>query len=205
MNMRNLTRSVPHLLGALALAVGLGSTAHAADAASAATDVMGPYVGISLGVSKLGPRSEGNDGSHGDRPGVAKFYGGYRLTDTWGVEAGWVQLGRVHKDTTANDGSKVQHNGDVHSLYLAGTGRVALGAGFSLTGKAGVSFGRVSAKESADTDFTLGGSKASPLLGIGAEYKVNRNIALTFDLDGYGKVSDKVKAGTATIGLRYGF
>jgi opacity protein-like surface antigen len=66
-----------------------------------------------------------------------------------------------------------------------------------------VSFGRVSAKESADTDFTLGGNKTAPLLGIGAEYRVNRNMALTFDLDGYGKVSDKVKAGTATIGARY--
>jgi opacity protein-like surface antigen len=162
-------------------------------------------MGIGLGFSKLGPRNEGNDGAHGNRPQAAKLYGGYRLADTWGVEAGWVQLGRVHNDTTATDGSPEHHNGDAHSLYLAGTGRLALGLGFSLTGKAGVSFGRVSAKESVDADFTLGGSKAAPLLGIGAEYKVNRHIALTFDLDGYGKVSDRVKASTATVGVRYGF
>jgi OOP family OmpA-OmpF porin len=162
-------------------------------------------MGIGLGFSKLGPRNEGKDGAHGDRPGAAKLYGGYRLTDTWGVEAGWAQLGRVHNDTAAQDGSKAHHNGQARSLYLAGTGGVALGQGFSLTGKAGLSLGRVSAKESGDTNFTLGGNKASPLLGIGAEYKLNRNIALTFDLDGYGKVSDKVKAGTATLGARYSF
>ena len=195
----------PRVLCALALAIGLVSIAHGADAPAPAGDALGPYVGIGLGLSKLGPRNEGKDGAHGERPGVAKLYGGYRLTETWGAEAGLVKLGRVHNDTTAMDGSRVHHNGEAHSLYLAGTGHLALGHGFSLTGKAGVSFGRVSAKGSGDTDFTLGGNKASPLLGIGAEYKVNRNVALTFDLDGYGKVSDKVKAATATLGARYSF
>jgi OmpA-OmpF porin, OOP family len=205
LNLLNLTRAVARLLGALALAAGLGSMAHAADAAPAASDATGLYVGIGLGASKLGPRPDGSDGAHGDRPGAAKVYGGYRLTETWGVEAGWAQLGRVHNDTTASDGTTVHHNGHAHSLYLAGTGRLALGAGFSLTGKAGVSLGRVSAKEPGDTAFTLGGSKAAPLLGIGAEYSVNRRVALTFDLDGYGKVSDQVKASTATVGVRFGF
>ena len=203
--MRILNDSVTRLLAVLALAAGLVSAAHATDAASATVDALGPYVGIGLGFGKLGPHNEDNDGAHGDHPSAAKLYGGYRLTDTWGVEAGWAQLGRVHNDTTAKDGSMAHHKGEARSLYLAGTGRVALGHGFSLTGKAGVSFGRVSAKDSADANVTLGGNKASPLLGIGAEYKVNRNIALTLDLDGYGKVSDKVKAGTATLGVRYGF
>ena len=205
MNMLTLTPSGPRRVGALLLAAVLGSAAQAGDAASPADDAPRPYLGIGLGVAKLGPRGGGHGGAHGERAGAAKLYGGYRLTDTWGVEAGWAQLGRVHNDTTATDGSTVHHNGHAHSLYLAGTARVALGHGFSLTGKAGVSFGRVSAKDSGDAAFTLGGHKASPLLGIGVAYRVNRHVALTFDLDGYGKVSDKVKAGTATIGMRYGF
>lgn len=208
MNLQILSLAAPRHLGALVLAAGaasIGCAAHAADAAPSGSDAPGPYVGIALGASKLGPRHEGNDGAHANRTAAAKLYGGYRLTDTWGVEAGWVQLGRVHNDTTATDGAAVHHNGHAHSLYLAGTGRVALGQGFSLTGKAGLSLGRVSAKNSGDTQFTLGGHQASPLLGIGAEYKVNRNIALTFDLDGYGKLSNKVKAGAATLGARYSF
>jgi OOP family OmpA-OmpF porin len=201
----NRTRIVARLLGPLALATGLAGTAYAAEATPAIGDAPGPYLGIGLGSSKLGPQENGPDGAHHDRTGAAKLYGGYRLTETWGVEAGYVPLGRVHNDTTSSDGTTVHHNGDARSLYLAGTGRVALGSGFSLTGKAGVSLGRVSAKNAGDSDFTLGGNKAAPLLGIGAEYKVNRNVALTFDLDGYGKVSDKVKASTATIGARYSF
>ena len=205
MNMPLHAASVSRLVGALVLTAGLGSTAHAAEAAPVLDDATGLYVGLGLGAGKLGPRDEGTDGVHGGRPEAAKLYGGYRLTDTWGVEAGWVQLGRVHNDTTATDGSTVHHNGHANSLYLAGTGRVPLGQGFSLTGKAGVSFGRVSAQESGDTDFVLGGHKASLLLGVGAEYQVSRNVALTLDLDGYGKVSRQVKASTVTLGLRYGF
>lgn len=203
---------VPHLLCALAMAAGLAPTAQAADdpasptlVEASGTGTKGAYIGLGLGMSKLGPRNDGHDDAHGDRPVAAKFHGGYRFTDTWGVEAGWVQLGRVNDETTAGGGSTAHHNGDARSLYFAGTGRVALGSNFSLIGKAGVSFGRVSAKDSGDAQFTLGGSKTSPMFGIGAEYQASRNIALTFDLDGYGKVSDKVKAATATLGVRYSF
>ncbi|MFZ2988456.1 outer membrane beta-barrel protein [Ideonella sp.] len=197
-------RPFPRVLGALALTIALVSIAHGADAPAPPGDEPGPYLGIGLGLSKR-PRNEGKDGAHDERPGVTKLYGGYRLTETWGVEAGLVKLGRVHNDTTTMDGSMVHHNGEAHSLYLAGTGRLALGHDFSLTGKAGMSLGRVSAQESGDTNFTLGGDKASPLLGIGAEYKLTRNIALTFDLDGYGKVSETVKAAKATVGARFSF
>jgi OOP family OmpA-OmpF porin len=194
-----------HCLGTLALVATFVTFAHATEAASAASESLGPYVGIGLGSSKLGPRHEGNDGPHGVRLEAAKIYGGYQLTDIWGVESGWAHLGPVHNDTVTGDGFRAHHNGDAHSLYVAGTGRLSLGHGFSLTGKAGVSFGRVSPKDSGDADFALGGNKVSPLLGIGTQYSVGRNVALTLDLDGYGKVSDRVKAGTATLGVRYRF
>ncbi len=195
----------PRLLCSLTLSLGLLLSAHAADSASTVNDDLGPYIGIGLGPSKLGPHHDGHDGAHGDKPKAVKVYGGYRLTETWGVEAGWAHLGGVRNDTTASDGSTTQHHGDANSLYLAGTGRLPLAHGFSLTGKAGVSMGRVRPKDSSDANFTLGGNKASVLIGVGAEYKVNHNVALTFDLDGYGKVSDTVKAGTATAGVRYSF
>jgi opacity protein-like surface antigen len=184
---------------------GPADAAAQAPTASATLVATGPYLGIGLGFSKLGPRHAGGDGGHANRPEVAKLYGGYRLSDTWGVEAGMARLGPVHNDTTAADGSTLHHNGQASSLYLAGTGRMALGQGVSLTGKAGVSFGRVSANSSGDTDFTLAGHQAAPLLGVGADYQVQRNLALTVDLEGYGKVSKAIKAATATVGLRYGF
>lgn len=197
--------SVTRFLWPVVTAVGLVSISHAAESTPEAGDVRGPYVGIGLGVSKLGPRDDGLDGTHGGPPAAAKLYGGYQLTDTWGVEAGLVQLGHVHNDFAGSDGSTVRHGGNARSTYVAGTGRMALGSGFSLTGKLGVSFGQVSGKDSEDSQYTLGGHKASPMLGIGAEYKVNRKIALTLDLDGYGKVSEKVKASAATLGMRYSF
>ena len=205
MNSTTLKHSVARLLWPIAITAGLVSISHAAESAPEASDARGPYVGIGLGVSKLGPRDDGHDGTHGAPPAAAKLYGGYQLTEAWGVEAGLVELGRVHNDLTASDGSSVRHSGDARSMYVAGTGRMALGSGFSLTGKLGVSFGQVSGKNSADSSYTLGGHKASLMLGVGAEYKVNRNIALTLDLDGYGKVSEEVKASAATLGMRYSF
>jgi hypothetical protein len=65
-----------------------------------------------------------------------------------------------------------------------------------------VSLGRVSA--GSETNFTLGGNKPRRCCR-GAENKVNRNIALTIDLDRYGKESDQVKAATATVCARYSF
>lgn len=204
-------------LGMLALTLAMVSAAQAAEpAASSAPDdaspyalvARGPYVGLGVGMSKLGPRHEGSDSSGDSGHGglhLGKLYGGYQLNDTWGLEAGMVRLGRAHDDRTATDGSTVKHSGDAHTLYLAGTGRYALGAGFSLTGKAGVSFGHVDGQDSADSANTLGGDRASLLLGIGAQYQVNRNMALTLDFDDYGKVSDKVKASAVSVGLRYNF
>lgn len=208
MNISNLAAAVSRLLGTLVLAGGLIATANAADEPSVVNESGGPYVGVGLGFSKLGPRNEApgsNGGPHEHGPEVAKIYGGFRFTDHWGVEAGWAQLGRVHDDTLAADGSISHHPGNAHSVYLAGTGRMALGHGFSLIGKAGISFGHVSAKASGDSGFTLGGSKAAPLLGVGAEYSLKPNLDLTFDLDGFGKVSDSVKASSATVGIRYRF
>ena len=66
-----------HCLGTLALVATFVTFAHATEAASAASDSSGPYVGIGLGSSKLGPRHEGNDGPHGVRLEAAKIYGGY--------------------------------------------------------------------------------------------------------------------------------
>lgn len=205
MKSTTLVRSVARLLWPVAITAGLVSISHAAESVPESSDARGPYVGIGLGVSKLGPRNDAHDGVHGAPPVAAKLYGGYQLTDTWGVEAGLVQLGHVHKDLTASDGSSLRHNGDARSTYIAGTGRMALGSGFSLTGKLGMSFGQVHGKDSADSQYTLGGHKASPLLGVGTEYKLNRNVALTLNLDGYGKVSENVKASAATLGMRYSF
>lgn len=206
MNMQRIGRCVERLIWPIAITTGFFSiTTHAAETKLEASELRGPYVGLGLGVSKLGSNGEHQEGPHKAPPAVAKWYGGYQLSESWGVEAGVVQLDRVHRSLTASDGVTVHHTGDARSLYMAGTGRVPLGSGFSLTGKLGVSFGHVSGMASAEPSLTLGGSKVSTLLGVGAQYQVNRNIALTMDLDGYGKVSEKVKASAATLGIRYSF
>jgi len=43
------------------------------------------------------------------------------------------------------------------------------------------------------------------MAGVGAEYKLSKNFALTADYDYYGKVSNKVKASTFMLGARLSF
>ena len=49
------------------------------------------------------------------------------------------------------------------------------------------------------------GLSASSKMAVGAEYKVKRNISLALNLDGYGKVSENVKASATKHGMHYSF
>ena len=93
-----------------------------------------------------------------------------------------------------------------HSAYVAGTARLPLGQSFALTGKLGVSFGKVTdaSPSTAATNLLLG-SKTSLLVGTGAEYVLNHNVSLSVELGSYGKISNQVKGNSLTVGIRFTF
>jgi hypothetical protein len=43
------------------------------------------------------------------------------------------------------------------------------------------------------------------VLGLGAEYRVSRDLALTVDLDSYGNVSNKLRGSALLVGAKYSF
>lgn len=178
--------------------------AHAAGA-SKAESIVGPYVGVGLGGSGLAVRDvDARKTKTDENDGAAKIYGGYQLTDTFGVEAGYVRLGEF-KDRFRVNGSSVTQSASGRSFYVAGTGRLPLSDAFALTGKAGLSLGKVSGTNRlSDSDSPIG-TKRSFMLGLGAEYRMSRDIALTVDLDSYGKLSDKVYGSALLLGVKYSF
>lgn len=174
--------------------------------ASTAKVVTGPYIGAAFGAAFGNREIDDSNSSNDERIGrSAKIFGGYQLTEHFGVQAGYV---RMH-DLNQNSGSGatlVTQTATGHSTYVAGTARLPLGQSFALTGKLGVSFGKVTdaSPSTAATNLLLG-SKTSLLVGTGAEYVLNHNVSFSVEMESYGEISNQVKGNTLTVGTRFTF
>lgn len=194
--------------GSICLAALAALSVHSqADAQATATAaVTGPYVGAAFGAA-FGNREIDDSNSRNDEAlgRSSKVYGGYQLSEHFGMEAGYVQLRGLNQNT-GSKATLVHQTVTGHSTYVAGTGRLPLGASFALTGKLGVSVGKVTdtRPKTAATD-ALRGSQTSLLIGSGAEYKLNDSVSFSIELESYGKISRQVKGNTLTLGTRYSF
>jgi OmpA-OmpF porin, OOP family len=166
--------------------------------------VTGPYLGAALGVA-FGDREIDDSSSSNDEDigRSAKIYGGYQLTENFGVQAGYVHMRELNRNS-GSGATLVTQTVTGHSTYVAGTARLPLGQSFALTGKVGVSFGKVTdaSPSTAATNLLLG-SKTSLLVGTGAEYVLNHNVSFSVELESYGKISNQVKGDTLTLGTRF--
>jgi OmpA-OmpF porin, OOP family len=174
------------------------------NAAERAT-IEGPYVGGSLGRTSFSAKEIGLPKTGSDEIAMSgKAYGGYQLTDRFGVEAGYVRLGSL-SETVSVGNTPVEQTAKGRSLYVAGTGRMPISDKIALTGKAGISFGKVSGTNALPAANDITGSRRSFMYGLGGEYRVSQHVALTADFDHFGKVSDKVRANMFSVGARYTF
>jgi opacity protein-like surface antigen len=174
--------------------------------ADAAKAVTGPYVGAAFGAA-FGNREIDDNNSRNDEGlgHAAKVYAGYQFSENFGLQAGFVRL-RALNQNTGSGATLVKQTVTGESTYVAGTARWPLGTSFALTGKVGVSFGKVSAASPATAATNLlVGSRTSLLIGTGAEYVLNRQLSFSAELESYGKLSAQVKGNALTLGARYTF
>lgn len=168
------------------------------------------YIGAAMGASSFSlPSSHTpvpSGGEKNDKSGTAfKLYGGYRLTEHFGVEAGYARLGRVSQWTSVN-GVAARQTGSGQVFYGAATGRLPIGESFALNGRLGVARGKMSGGNPLlSPGQNISGSATGVMAGVGAEYKLYQNVALTADFDYFGKVSKQAKGGMLTVGLRANF
>ena len=185
-------------------ALSVHAQAHAQ--ASTVKQVTGPYVGAALGAAFGNREIDDSNSSNDEHLGrSAKLYGGYQLTETFGVQVGYVRLHEINRNS-GSGATLVTQTATGHSTYVAGTARLPLGQSFALTGKLGVSFGKVTdaSPSTAATNLLLG-SKTSLLVGTGAEYVLNHNVSFSVELESYGKISNQVKGNSLTVGTRFTF
>jgi opacity protein-like surface antigen len=189
-------------------ALSVHAQAHAQEPVRAGTakEVTGPYVGAAYGAAFGNREIDDTNSSNDERLGHAsKVFGGYQITEHFGVQAGYVRMNALNQNTGSGT-TFVRQTVTGHSSYVAGTGRLPLGDSFALTGKVGVSFNKVTdASPSTPATHALLGSRTSLLIGTGAEYVLNRNVSFSVELESYGKLSGQVKGDTLTLGTRFTF
>jgi len=169
------------------------------------SDQAGPYIGASSGLSEFQTHDFGLRTTDDEEFGAAgKVYAGYRFNRRFGVEAGFARLGTL-SETVQLGGSRVEQKARGRSLYAAATGRMPLSESFALTGKLGVSYGKVSGTNLLPAANSLMGTTRSLLVNVGAEYRFTPNVAFTVEFDRFGKLSDRVSANLVSTGVRYDF
>jgi OOP family OmpA-OmpF porin len=137
------------------------------------------YVGLGAAIA--------DDTSRDEYRVSPKVFGGYEFTPNWGVEAGYT---RFHDAAGYNS----------NSSYVTGKYTVPLDDRFSAFAKLGLEHSeRTNWSRRTDRDNGLYG-------GLGVQYALNRNLALTAEYERYGKdKSFGAKADVYTVGLKYGF
>ena len=164
--------------------------------------IVGPYARIEVGRSNFGLANTLSQVESDDHSKAVKLFGGYRLNENFGVEAGYAALGSFTTRVIVG-GAGVKQDGRASSIFGAATGRLPLGESFALHSRLGLSSGKVSGTNLLPDADNLMGSKTSVLFGLGAEYRPMPNIALTINYDSYGKLSNNVKANALLFGLHF--
>ncbi|MBF8177943.1 outer membrane beta-barrel protein [Herminiimonas contaminans] len=173
----------------------------------------GAYVGFNGGRAqqKLNIYEDGSSGK--DSATAYKFYGGYEFNQYFGVQGGYVDMGKA-RGSYEDDGVKGTLQSKIKSLYVAVIGSLPVNQQFSLFGKLGVSRNRVKLMDNWVEDgvaWRAWGSetRTKPLIGVGAEYKFTKNWAMVAEYEDFGKVlkgeGANLKARMYSVGLHYHF
>ena len=177
----------------------------AAQAQDTTTNAPRSYIGIGAATadhdySINGLRTTGND----DWKTSAKLFGGYEINNSWGVEAGYTDFRKSGFNYTNAAGVAGNGSSDGHAVYLAAKGNMPLNEQFSAFGKLGVenthrSFSTTTGASGSDSDTGV-------YAGVGVQYKLSKEVALTAEYERYGNKKDYgVKPDVWTVGARYNF
>lgn len=167
----------------------------------------GAYVGAGVVASRYKfdvPGALSSDDRSGTRA-AGKLFGGYEFDKTWGVEAGYTDFGsKGYSFTQAGNPGRIDT--DSHAFYVAGKVSAPVNAQLGVFGKLGASRNHDGASGTGVAAGIAGDSKTALYASVGAQYALNKNVALTAELEHYGKGSDfGRKANALAFGARYSF
>jgi len=173
----------------------------AALATPAAAQDSGFYLGMSAGRSKVKSLCDPIPGetilSCDDKGSAWKLFGGYQFTRHWGIEAGYVDLG---KGTIATDlPAAVQVEGT--AWQLVGTGTLPLSQQFDMFGKLGIYRGELDAHGKVlGVSASVSGRSTEWTYGLGARWNFSKNWSARIEWEKFDKFGNDT-TGRADINL----
>jgi opacity protein-like surface antigen len=183
------------------------ASAAAMTAAQAQTTAPRPYIGIGAATAdhdySLSGRGASNVNSDGYKTS-AKIFGGVELDQRYGVEAGYTDFRKSDFSYTAPNGAAGRGQSDGYGVYVAGKATAPINDQLSAYGKLGVAYSK--RKLSSNTGMNMENNDTGVYAGVGLQYNINQQVALTAEYERYGKSKDfGAKADVWTVGAKYSF
>lgn len=209
----------------LASILGIAATAHADS---------GAYMGLGLGYTTKKYESESalarsydvGDDSFSNNEKQNRFgfklYGGYQFNDNFAVEGGYAYFNK-DKLSFNTQNSDISGSGQIQTklqaMFVTANGIIPLNDSFAVFGKAGLalmhaksdgSFSFSSIYGSGHISGNADKNSVTPVIGAGAEWKLNKSVALRAEYEYFGrpKVTDSFKMDRVdmlSVGVRTNF
>lgn len=182
--------------------------------AATTTPVAGWFVGVGVGQSTIKDNySYTNINVNRDTHDTGhKLFAGYRFNNHFAIESSYVNLGK-EKSTwryAANEYGSDSLAAD--AFTVAASGRLPLNNAFSLIGKAGVAAMQLKYRETwvqdnIETNVSENKRSTVPLLGLGAEYLLQRGLTLRAEYEHFGKakLDDDIKVDSNLLSISLGY
>jgi OOP family OmpA-OmpF porin len=155
-----------------------------------------PYVGVAVS----GAKNQATDNWRAS----PKVFGGYDITQNWGVEAGYTHHGNEDYDTNRNNFAPVQARVKGSDSYVAAKYTMPVNERVSAYGKLGASHSE--RKNQLNGFGDVNERDTGVYGGLGVQYAVNQNVSVVGEYERYGKdKSTGSKADAVSVGLKYGF
>ena len=176
-----------------------------AGAAQAQTTGPRAYVGVGVATADHDYNLAGTtNGSSDGYKASGKIFGGYDFDRTWGAEVGYTDFRSSDYNYTFN-GATGRATSDGHSFYVAGKATAPINEQFEVFGKLGVARNK-SSLSATNAVFNRDESKTEGYGALGAQYNINKQVALTLEYERYGKSKDfGAKADVWTVAAKYNF
>lgn len=165
------------------------------------------YIGLSLGPSK-GSVTNADGQRIGQENDVVAFkgYAGYALNRHLAIEGGYAGTTGKLRFEGERFGAATDPRADMSAFYVALRGKVAVGASVDIFAKLGVARNRFELTGAGARDFDV--TAVKPMLGVGIAWRVTDQVALTVELEHYGRVREgnrRFVQNRAQAGVQFGF
>lgn len=165
------------------------------------------YAGLALGTSKFGVvNSAGQRIEHHNDVVALKGYAGYALSEHFAIEGGYTGTTKSPRFDRARFGTAADPKAHASALYAAVRGKVAVSGSVDLFAKLGVAANHFELAGAGAQDVDIVGIR--PMAGVGAAWRLTDKVALTAEVEHYGRVRDgnrRFMQNRAYAGVRFGF